>query len=124
MKIPACREDRKKEDFDSFVEKYVKQKTNEIFVKWPQQVEAMVCSFEDSKTTYRIKTDPATGQMTVKQYKQDKNNNEYRSWCASIKRKLDDFGLDIEGETFCLATVKVMAGTEQEKDGYKKKYVG
>jgi lantibiotic modifying enzyme len=35
IKISQCKEDRKKEDFESYVNKFVKDKGNEMFVKYP-----------------------------------------------------------------------------------------
>lgn len=69
VKIPQCKEDRKKDDFDKYVAKFVEGNSNEIYVKYPYQTEAQVLNFEDLKDVYNIWTDPATGKMSVKKKK-------------------------------------------------------
>lgn len=58
--------------------------------------------------------------MKVKRYSQEKSNTEYREWCRNIKRRLDDYGVDLEGEVFTLVTVRTVKGTEQTKDSIQK----
>ena len=78
VKITQCKEDRQKADFDKFVEKFAASNENEIYVKYPYQIEACVVSFEDNKNMFKLHTNPDTGELTLKKYKQDKNNVEYR----------------------------------------------
>jgi len=58
----------------------------------------------------------------MRKYKQEKNNTEYRGWCDSIKKRLEGYGIELEGELFTLASVKSIIGTEMTKDGLQKVY--
>lgn len=120
VRIPQCKEDRNTADFEKFVAKFAEGKRNEMFVKYPYQVEAMVMSFEDTKNVYKIHTDPAKGTMKLKKYKQEKGDQEYRAQCNSAKRKLQEYGISLLGEVFTLVSIKSVVGLDEKKDTMEK----
>lgn len=122
VKMPQCKEDRDPKEFDKYLESFKKDKANEVFVKYPFQIEGVIEKFEDLRNVHKVTTNPETGEKKMKRYPQEKNNDEFRKWCLAIKRKLGDYGIDLDGEVFNLVTVKIVIGVQDQKDGAQKVY--
>lgn len=54
--------------------------------------------------------------------KQEKGNADYRARCGHIKRKLSEYGINLDGEAFTLVNVRTMLGADEKKETVDKFY--
>jgi len=88
--IPQCKEDTDGALFENWIYTFAEQRGIELYVNYPQQVEAFPISFEDPFSVYKIEPNNQTGMFSVRKYRQDKNEEQFRIYCNGLRHRLED----------------------------------
>ena len=105
--IPQCNEDTDGAGFEDWIYNFAEQRSLELFVNFPHQIEAFPISFEDPFSVYTLHADNTTGRFKVKKFRQEKSADQFKIYCNIIHSKMNEVGVYCP-EFNTLATVSTL----------------
>ena len=111
---PQCSEDTNGADFENWIYNFAESKQPELYVNFPNQIEAFPIHFEDPFSIYKLETDSNTGALRVLKLRQDKTADQFRVHCNIIRGQYQERGIHCP-DFNTIVLVSALCGTEYDE---------